>query len=89
MEEMPYLILNRSLMHILARISSPPPPIPWSTLPAISCLMLILKAAMRDPTKKAAFAVKMMGLRPQMSLSLPHVGTLPAAASRYAEPIQV
>ncbi len=51
--------------------------------------MLILKAAIRDPTKNITLANSIIGLRPQISLNFPHVGVDAAAASRYADPIQV
>ena len=76
-------------MHMLAKMIRPPPPIPCITLPASSILMLILKAAMSDPKKNIAFASKMIGFRPHISLNFPHVGVAPAAANKYAEPIQV
>ena len=75
-------------MQILARIMSPPPPTPCITLPARSILILMLRAAMSDPMKKIVLATRRIGLRPQISLNLPHVGTEADAAKRYAEPIQ-
>lgn len=51
--------------------------------------MLVLSAAISDPTKKMALASKSIGLRPQMSLSLPQIGVAAAAAKRYEEPIHV
>lgn len=77
-----HLILNRSLIQILAKMIKPPPPIPWITLAAINILILILKAAIRDPTKNIILANSMIGLRPQMSLNFPHVGVDAAAANR-------
>ena len=55
---------------------------PWMTLPAISILMLILRAAINEPTKKHKLATKMIGLRPHISLNFPHVGVDAAAARR-------
>lgn len=46
-------------------------------------------AANRDPTKNTAHATNKTGFLPQISENFPHVGTLAAFASRYAEPIQV
>ena len=74
-------------MQMLARMISPPPPIPCMTLPASSIWMLTLVAAMTEPTKNNALAKSMIGLRPHMSLNFPHVGVAAAAASRYADPI--
>ena len=68
---------------------SPPPPIPWTTLPAINMLMLMARAAINDPTKKTMLATRMTGFRPKMSLTFPHVGVAAAAASRYADPTHV
>ena len=51
--------------------------------------MLVLSAAINDPTKKIALANRRIGLRPQISLSLPHIGVDAAAARRYEDPIQV
>ena len=82
-------MLKRSLMQIFTKMRSPPPPMPWITLPASSMLILILKAAISDPKKKTILAVRRMGFRPNMSLIFPHVGVDAAAASKYAEPTQV
>lgn len=76
-------------MQILANMIKPPPPIPCMTRPPNNIWILILNADMRDPTKNKALAVNMMGLRPQISLSFPHVGVAAAAARRYADPIHV
>jgi len=76
-------------MQIWVKTINPPPPIPWMTRPAISILMFTLNAQMSDPTKKTTFAVRIVGFLPKMSLILPHVGVAAAAASRYADPIQV
>jgi hypothetical protein len=51
--------------------------------------MFIERPAIRDPMKKTMFAMRRIGLRPQMSEILPHIGVEAALASRYAEPIQV
>lgn len=75
-------MLNKSLMQILAKMIKPPPPVPCITRPARSIWTLILRAAMREPTKKIAFATNMIGLRPQISLIFPHVGVAAAAARR-------
>lgn len=77
-----YRMLKRSLMQMLAKIINPPPPIPCTTLPPSNILILIDKAAMRDPTKKMTFARSRMGFRPKISLNLPHVGVDAAAAKR-------
>lgn len=77
-----HLILNKSLMQILANMIKPPPPIPWITLAAINILILILRAAIKDPAKKMILANSMMGFRPQISLNFPHVGVDAAAARR-------
>ena len=75
-------MLNKSLMQILTNISSPPPPIPWIVLPASNILTFTLTALMIDPTKKTMFAARRIGLRPKMSLILPHDGVEAAAASK-------
>lgn len=62
---------------------------PWITLAAMSILMFLLSAAMRDPTKKVKLANNRVGFRPQISLNFPHNGVDAAAASKYADPIQV
>ena len=77
-----YLMLNKSLIQMLAKMIKPPPPIPCITLAAINILILTLKAAIKDPTKKMTLANSMMGLRPQISLSFPHDGVDAAAANR-------
>src|SRR5262245_56522282 len=82
-------IENRSLMQILTRMMIPPPPRPWMARLAISMLMLTLVALSRDPTQKTATAMSRMGLRPQMSEILPHIGAAAELASRYALPIHV
>ena len=51
--------------------------------------MLCDVAATTDPTKKTTLAMRSKGLRPKMSLSLPHMVTEAAVESRYAEPIHV
>lgn len=51
--------------------------------------MLVLSAANSDPTKKMALAKRSIGLRPQISLSLPQIGVAAAAARRYEDPIHV
>lgn len=84
-----YLMLNKSLMQILANTNRPPPPIPCITRPASSICILILKAAMREPIKKIALANNMIGLRPKISLIFPHVGVVAAIARRKADPIHV
>lgn len=76
-------------MHMFDRMISPPPPIPWITLPPMSMLTLMLKAEIRDPPRKIMLASSRTGLRPHMSLNLPHVGVDAAADSRYAELIHV
>jgi len=76
-------------MQMFDKIISPPPPIPWTTLPPISILTLMLKADIRDPPKKMMLASSRTGLRPHMSLNLPHVGVDAAADRRYAELIHV
>ena len=75
-------MLNRSLMQILAKTIRPPPPKPCMTLPAISILILMLSAAINDPTKNEMLASKMMGFRPHMSLNFPQVGVDAAAVRR-------
>ena len=74
---------------MLTNMMSPPPPIPWITLPASNILMLIARAAINDPTKNTMLANRMTGFRPNMSLTFPHVGVAAAAASRYADPTHV
>ena len=39
--------------------------------------------------KKSATQMRMIGLRPKMSLNLAHTGAAAALASRYAPPIHV
>jgi hypothetical protein len=51
--------------------------------------MLLDSAATKDPTKKTTFAVMRIGFRPNMSENLAQIAVELAAASRYAEPIQV
>lgn len=51
--------------------------------------MLVLRAAINDPTKKIALTNRSIGLRPQTSLILPQIGVAAAAARRYEDPIQV
>ena len=82
-------MLNRSLIHMLTRIMSPPPPIPCIARAAISIWMETLTAASRLPMKKIMEAPRRMGLRPQISENLPHDGVEAALASRYADPIHV
>ena len=82
-------MLNKSLIQILAKMIRPPPPVPCMTRPASSIWTLILRAAIREPTKNIALATNIIGLRPQISLIFPHVGVAAAAAKRYADPIHV
>ena len=77
-----YLMLNKSLMQILAKVIRPPPPAPCITRPVSSIWTLTLRAAIREPAKKNALATSMIGLRPQMSLNFPHVGVDADAARR-------
>src|SRR2546423_7399458 len=83
------LMLKRSLMQIFTRTIKPPPPIPCITLPAISIFTLTLRAEIKLPAQKMAFASSSAGFRPHMSLSFPQTGTAPAQATMYADPIQV
>ena len=62
---------------------------PWIALAAMSIFTFLLSAAMRDPTKKIELADNRVGFRPQISLNFPHNGVDAAAASKYADPIQV
>jgi hypothetical protein len=75
-------MLNKSLIQMFTNVNKPPPPMPWMVRPAISILMLVLHPQMALPTKKTAFANSSTGLRPKISLTLPHVGVAAAAASR-------
>lgn len=75
-------MLKRSETQILQRMTSPPPPMPCTTRPAISILTLWAKAEISDPIIKMKFATRMIGFRPQMSLILPQSGTDDAHASR-------
>lgn len=84
-----HLMLNRSLMQMFASMISPPPPIPWIALPVRSMSILTLTAAIKDPTKKIKFAKRRIGLRPHISLSLPHTGVAAAAANMKEDPIHV
>lgn len=76
-------------MQIFDKMINPPPPIPCTTLPPMSILILMLSAAIKDPPKKIMLASSRTGLRPHISLNLPHVGVDAAAESRYAELIHV
>lgn len=67
-------MLNRSVMQMLDRMISPPPPMPWITRPAKSMLTLILRAHIRDPTKNTMFARSIIGFRPKISLNFPQIG---------------
>lgn len=82
-------MLNKSLIQIFTKMIRPPPPIPWITLPAINMLMLMLTAAISDPTKNTILATRTTGFRPKISLIFPHDGVAAAAARRYADPIHV
>lgn len=84
-----YLKLNRSLIQMLTRTTRPPPPMPCIARAAISIPILTDSAAMSEPTKKVKFAISKIGLRPQISDILPHIGVDAELPSRYAEPIQV
>lgn len=83
------LMEKRSEMTMLTKMIKPPPPTPWRTRDAINMRILTETAHSRDPMRKTTLASRMTGLRPQISLSLPHRGTDAAFASRYAEPTQV
>lgn len=76
-------------MQMLTRTTRPPPPMPCTALAAISIPMLVDRAATSEPMQKTALAISRMGLRPQMSDILPHIGVEAEFPSRYAEPIQV
>lgn len=59
---------------MLTSVNRPPPPRPCTTLPATSMLILIAAAASALPKKKMPDTTKRIGLRPQMSLTFPHIG---------------
>jgi hypothetical protein len=65
----------------------PPPPSPCADRPLTNMDALVLTAHNMLPTTKTEFASRIIGLRPKISLSLPHIGILAAFASRYAEPV--
>lgn len=69
-------------MQMLAKMIRPPPPMPCITRPASSILMLVLAAAMTDPTRKMALASSTIGFLPKISLNFPHMGVDAAAAKR-------
>jgi hypothetical protein len=76
-------------MVMLTKIASPPPPIPWIVRAAMSIAILVLNAAIKDPTMKMMFARRSIGFLPKMSLILPQLGTLAALAKVNAAPIHV
>lgn len=51
--------------------------------------MFLLSAQIRDPTQNTPTVINKIGLRPQISEILPHMGAVAAFASRYADPIHV
>lgn len=84
-----YLRLNRSLMHICTRRIKPPPAIPWNALPTIKAIIVFAVAQTTELAKKIANAARTIGLRPQISENLAHIGPDEALARRYAAPIHV
>lgn len=70
-------------MQILTRVSNPPPPIPWTTLLPINIFMLTLTAHSRDPMRKITLAISRTGLRPKISLILPHDGVAAVSNIKY------
>lgn len=76
-------------MQMLTRTTRPPPPMPCIALAAISIPMLVDRAATSEPMQKTALAISRIGLRPQTSDILPHIGVEAEFPRRYAEPIQV
>jgi hypothetical protein len=76
-------------MQMLTKVNSPPPAKPCIALPAINMSMLTAAPQRVLPRKNITAAMSRSGLRPQMSLSYPHVGVPAASASMYANPTQV
>lgn len=74
---------------MLTMDSIPPAPSPCMARPAMNASISVTSAHMRLPMKKMALAPSRMGLRPQMSESLPHDGVLAVWARVKAVPIQV
>lgn len=82
-------MLNKSEMVMLTSWIRPPPAAPCSARPTMSIVMLTDRAHMMELPQNSATAARRMGLRPQISDSLAHIGAAAALASRYAPPIQV
>lgn len=63
-----------SPMTITDKLSMPPPPVLSMTRPASMLWILGTSSPMRKPTKNTAMEARRIGLRPKMSLNLPHGG---------------
>ena len=74
-------MLKISDMTIFTSCIRPPLATPCNALAAINISMLFDKAHMSEPPPKIATAMRRMGLRPQMSEILAHMGA-PAALAR-------
>lgn len=59
---------------MFTNVNKPPPPRPCTALPAINMSIFIAAAASALPKKKIADTTSRIGLRPQMSLTFPHMG---------------
>ena len=77
-----------SPMHIITKVFIPPAPTPWIILPTISIEMETDRAHMSEEKKNTATVIKRMGLRPNISDTLPHVGPEAANERKKTEPIQ-
>jgi hypothetical protein len=83
------LRLNRSLIQTWTSKISPPPAAPWNARPMIKASIVFAVAHIAELAKNTASAATKMGLRPQISESLAHMGPDAALANRNAPPIQV
>lgn len=74
--------LKESPVITLISTNIPPPPVLCTALPEISMVTMILTPHSNDPRKNIAKAINKAGLRPKMSLTLPHEGVDAALARR-------
>lgn len=67
----------------------PAAPIPWIARPAMKRSIFCTTAHIRLPAKNMMTDISMMGFRPQMSDTAPHIGVLTVCARMKALPIHV
>jgi hypothetical protein len=79
---------KESQMMTLTVVPIPEDPRSWTARPAIRVFVLGANAQSRLPPRKVVIAMSTMGLRPQMSATVPHTGVMAVLARMKAVPIQ-